>query len=197
VDFREIDRVMEAFGWPMGPAWLLDVVGIDTAEHAQNVMAEGFPQRMRYDFKTVIELLHENGQYGQKSGSGFYRYETDSKGRKQKVFDKSILAQLKPIQKAGASVSEEEIVERMMLALCLEAVRCLEDAIVATPIEADMGLILGLGFPRFRGGALRYIDSMGARAFCEMAERHAALGPLYQPTRKLRQMAAAGQTFYR
>ena len=71
-----------------------------------------------------------------------------------------------------------------------------EDGIVETAIEADMGLILGLGFPPFRGGALRYVDSLGLSQFCEIADKYAHLGELYQPTEKIREMAAAGKTFY-
>jgi 3-hydroxyacyl-CoA dehydrogenase/enoyl-CoA hydratase/3-hydroxybutyryl-CoA epimerase/enoyl-CoA isomerase len=179
----------------MGPAYLLDVVGIDTAAHAQNVMAEGFPQRMRYEFKTAIDLLHEQGNYGQKTGSGFYRFVSD-KGRLQKVFDPAIAEQIATVQKRQHQFPDQEIVERMMLSMCLETVRCLEDCIIGTPIEADMGLILGLGFPRFRGGALRYIDAMGAGAFCTLADRYRHLGPLYHPTSGLREMAAKNLKFY-
>ena len=85
----------------------------------------------------------------------------------------------------------------MMVPLCLETVRCLEDGIVDTPAEADMALIYGIGFPPFRGGALRYIDAMGLEAFVAQAERLAEeLGPLYAPTDKLRAMAKAGERFY-
>ena len=84
----------------------------------------------------------------------------------------------------------------MMTALCLEAVRCLEDGIVSSAAEVDMGLLLGLGYPRFRGGALRFIDNMGVAAFCEMADKYAELGPLYHPTEGLRAMAQSGKTFY-
>lgn len=195
-DYREIDAAMEAFGWPMGPAWLLDVVGMDTAVHAQAVMADGFPERMHYPFKSAMQVLFEAGQLGQKSGAGFYRYTADSAGRLQKQVDDDILARIHPVQGQARQFSAAEIVERMMLAMCLETVRCLEDGIVDTAAEADMGLVLGLGFPRFRGGALRYIDSLGARAFCAMADRHAALGPLYFPTAGLRAMAAADSRFY-
>jgi 3-hydroxyacyl-CoA dehydrogenase/enoyl-CoA hydratase/3-hydroxybutyryl-CoA epimerase/enoyl-CoA isomerase len=83
-----------------------------------------------------------------------------------------------------------------MLAMCLETVRCLEDGIVETPIEADMGLVLGLGFPTFRGGALRYIDSLGIAAFCEKADKYSELGEIYKPTEKMRAKAAAGETYY-
>jgi 3-hydroxyacyl-CoA dehydrogenase/enoyl-CoA hydratase/3-hydroxybutyryl-CoA epimerase/enoyl-CoA isomerase len=195
-DYREIDAAMEAFGWPMGPAWLLDVVGIDTAVHAQAVMAEGFPDRMRYSFRSAMDLLFEAGQLGQKTGSGFYRYTADSAGRLQKQVDDEILARIRTVQGPARHFTAELIVERMMLALCLETARCLEDGIVDTAAEADMGLVLGLGFPRFRGGALRYIDSLGTRAFCALAERHAGLGPLYSPSAGLRAMAAADSRFY-
>ncbi len=93
--------------------------------------------------------------------------------------------------------SDEEIIARMMVPICLETVRCLEDDIVGSPAEADMALIYGIGFPPFRGGALRYIDAMGVDAFVAQAERLAEhLGPLYAPTEKLRQMAASGEKFY-
>jgi 3-hydroxyacyl-CoA dehydrogenase/enoyl-CoA hydratase/3-hydroxybutyryl-CoA epimerase/enoyl-CoA isomerase len=195
-DFRQIDQVMESFGWPMGPALLLDVVGIDTAVHAQSVMAEGYPERMRYGFQSAMDLLFERGELGQKSGSGFYRYDRDESGRKRQQVDERIVEMLRAVQSSARTFSDTEIEERMMLAMCLETVRCLEDGIVASAIEADMGLVLGLGFPRFRGGALRYIDAMGARAFCEMADRYATLGPLYEPTSGLRAMAVAEGRFY-
>lgn len=195
-DFRKIDAVMEAFGWPMGPAYLLDVVGIDTAVHAQAVMADGFPERMRYDFKSAMDLLFEAGELGQKTGSGFYRYVPGARGRIEKQIDASIIARIEALQGEQREFDDEEIVARLMLAMCLETVRCLEDGIVSDPIEADMGLILGLGFPKFRGGALRYIDSMGAQAFCELAQRYAHLGPLFAPTPRLLEMAAKGEKFY-
>lgn len=195
-DFRKIDAVMEAFGWPMGPAYLLDVVGIDTAVHAQAVMADGFPERMRYDFKSAMDLLFEARELGQKTGSGFYRYVPGARGRIEKQIDDSIIARIEALQGKQREFDDEEIVARLMLAMCLETVRCLEDGIVSDPIEADMGLILGLGFPKFRGGALRYIDSMGAQAFCELAQRYAHLGPLFSPTPRLLEMAAKGEKFY-
>jgi 3-hydroxyacyl-CoA dehydrogenase/enoyl-CoA hydratase/3-hydroxybutyryl-CoA epimerase/enoyl-CoA isomerase len=81
--------------------------------------------------------------------------------------------------------------------LCMETIRCLEDGIVSTAIEADMGLVLGIGFPPFRGGALRYVDSLGLTDFCAMADKYADLGELYHPTQKLRDMASASEKFYK
>ncbi|MEX2132130.1 MAG: 3-hydroxyacyl-CoA dehydrogenase NAD-binding domain-containing protein, partial [Pseudohongiellaceae bacterium] len=195
-DFQQIDRVMEKFGWPMGPAYLLDVVGIDTAVHAQAVMAAGFPQRMALDFKSAIDVLFENKRLGQKSGSGFYQYQTDNQGKPVKLADDSVNALLAAGANKGKTFDDKEILERMMVCMCLETVRCLEDGIVGSAIEADMGLILGIGFPPFRGGALRYIDAVGVKAFCDLADRYNQLGALYHPTEKLRSMAAGGQTFY-
>jgi 3-hydroxyacyl-CoA dehydrogenase/enoyl-CoA hydratase/3-hydroxybutyryl-CoA epimerase/enoyl-CoA isomerase len=76
VDFASIDRAMERFGWPMGPAYLADVVGIDTGVHAGAVMAEGFPDRMKYDFKTSHDVMFENERFGQKNGRGYYASST-------------------------------------------------------------------------------------------------------------------------
>jgi len=195
-DYRVVDRVMERFGWPMGPAYLLDVIGMDTGVHAQRVMAEGFPERMQFNFTSAMDVMYQHERLGQKSGKGFYRYETDRRGKPAKLLDEEALALVATVQESNAEIAEQEIVERMMLAMCLETVRCLEDGIVESPVEADMGLVLGLGFPTFRGGALRYIDAIGVSAFCQLADRYSHLGPLYAPTERLRTMAAAGQTFY-
>lgn len=200
-DFQRVDKVMEKFGWPMGPAYLLDVVGMDTAVHAGEVMAEGFPERMGSlggnGEKSAIQAMFENDRLGQKNDRGFYAYEEDRKGKPKKVSDEAAIALVKSVAKESREFSDEEIISRMMVPLCLETVRCLEDGIVGTPAEADMALIYGIGFPPFRGGALRYVDAMGVAAFVKLADGLAEeLGPLYAPTEKLREMAAAGETFY-
>ena len=98
---------------------------------------------------------------------------------------------------AGQEFSEEEIVDRMMLPMIFETARCVEEQIVATPNEADMGLILGIGFPPFRGGALKYADTVGLKNLVEKAEKYATLGKLYAAPERLAAMAADGETFYR
>ncbi|WP_445004156.1 fatty acid oxidation complex subunit alpha FadB [Halomonas mongoliensis] len=200
-DFQRVDKVMEKFGWPMGPAYLLDVVGMDTAVHAGEVMAEGFPERMGSlggnGEKSAIQAMYENDRLGQKNARGFYAYEEDRKGKPKKVRDEAAIELVRGVARESREFSDEEIISRMMVPLCLEAVRCLEDDIVASPAEADMALIYGIGFPPFRGGALRYIDAMGVEAFVKLADGLAEeLGALYASTEKLREMAAAGETFY-
>lgn len=195
-DFQRVDKIMEKFGWPMGPAYLLDVVGIDTGKHAGEVMAEGFPDRMSNDFRTAMEVMFDEGRYGQKTDKGFYLYELDRKGKQKKVKDDSVYELIKPVVTGSQELTDEEIIERMMVPLCIEAVRCLEDGIVDEAAEVDMGLIFGIGFPPFRGGALRYIDSIGIEEFNKIADKYADLGPLYTPTDGMREMAKAGKKFF-
>ena len=196
-DFQKVDKVMERFGWPMGPAYLMDVVGIDTGVHAAAVMAEGFPDRMQYDHKDASEIMFENKRYGQKNSVGFYKYELDKKGKPKKVVDQTTYDLLKPVVAAPAEFEDQAIIDRLMIPMCLEVVRCLEDNIVSSVPDADMALIMGIGFPPFRGGALRYIDAMGVKAFVELCDKYADLGALYAPTEKLREMAANGESFYK
>jgi len=198
VPIETIDKTMEKFGWPMGPAYLSDVVGLDTAHHAAEVMAEGFSDRMSAGKGlSPGEALYKAGYLGQKNGKGFYSYKTDAKGRPQKVFDPAVLAVLKPAISGGSEkMSGEEIVERMMLPMAIEASRCLEDGIVGTPTELDMALIMGLGFPPFRGGLMRYVDRIGVGEIVKSAERCARLGALYAPTRQMTDLAKQGKGFY-
>lgn len=196
-DFRQIDKVMERFGWPMGPAYLQDVVGIDTCVHGMAVMAEGYPARMSSAGESAPALLYKAKRLGQKTDAGFYRYEPDKKGKPKKLDDDSADALLAPLQTAATQKMERnDIIARMMIPLCLEVVRCLEEGIVATANEADMALVMGIGFPPFRGGAVRYMETMGLEKFCQLADSFADLGPLYQPTDKLRDMAANNQSFF-
>lgn len=198
---QKIDETMETFGWPMGPAYLSDVIGLDTCVQAAEVLADGFPDRMKYDFKGATRVLFEAGRLGQKNGRGFYKYEADATGRKQKTLDPAISELLAPhVDAAGgvASVefSADEIRDRLMLAMCNEVARCIDDNIVASPEEADMSLIMGLGFPRFRGGALRHIDHVGLAAYVKLCDKYAHLGKAYEAPQILRDMAAKGETFF-
>lgn len=196
VEFTRVDKIMEKFGWPMGPAYLLDVVGIDTAHHADAVLADAFPDRMKASFKTAISVMYENKRFGQKNGIGFYKYTADKKGALKKEADADVLTLLKPIMSEGKSISDEEIVERMMLPMIFECSRCLEEKIVESPMETDLGLIYGLGFPPFRGGALKYADTLGLRNILTAATKYQAMGKLYEPTVQIKQLAEAGQGFY-
>ena len=195
-DFQQIDKIMQQFGWPMGPAYLMDVVGIDTGHHAEAVLAEGYPDRMGKIDNNIINLLFEAGRYGQKTGSGFYSYGKDKKGRPTKVVDETIAKLISSIRPTAIEFSREEITNRLMIPMLIETIRCYEEKIVATVAEIDMGLIYGVGFPPFRGGALRYVDDIGLSTLCELADQYTTLGACYQPTENMRTMAEQGKTFY-
>jgi 3-hydroxyacyl-CoA dehydrogenase/enoyl-CoA hydratase/3-hydroxybutyryl-CoA epimerase/enoyl-CoA isomerase len=138
----------------------------------------------------------EAGRLGQKNGKGFYAWKPEKKGPPSKQSDPEAKAIVAGLAKGRLEVSDEEVVERMMLPMLLECSRCLEDAVVATPLEVDMALLYGLGFPPFRGGIFRWADSVGAAALLKATEKHRGLGPLYAPTKQLTTLAAAGRGFH-
>ncbi|MEF1226488.1 fatty acid oxidation complex subunit alpha FadB [Vibrio fortis] len=196
-DFTKIDKIMERkFGWPMGPAYLLDVVGLDTAHHAQDVMAQGFPERMGKEGRDAIDALFEANKFGQKNGSGFYSYSVDKRGRPKKAFSEDILPILADVCQAPQEFDEETIIQRVMIPMINEVVLCLEEGIIASPQEADMALVYGLGFPPFRGGVFRYLDSVGIANFVETAKGYQDLGAMYQVPQLLLDMAEKGESFY-
>ena len=196
-DFVAVDKVMtKQFGWPMGPAYLVDVVGIDTCYHCVDVMSAGYPTRMAKIDNDPIELLFKNNRYGQKNGSGFYSYSVDKKGRPKQDVDPKAIEMLAAISADKQDFTADDIIARCMVPMINETIRCLEEGIIGSAAEADMGLVYGLGFPPFRGGVLRYVDTMGVANFVEMADKFAHLGEMYQVTDKTREMAAAGGSFY-
>jgi len=195
-DFQQTDKVMERWGWPMGPAYLMDVVGIDTGHHGEAVMMEGFPDRMNKTFKTAGDVMYENDRFGQKNNKGFYNYETDKRGKPKKVVTQesydliaSETAELKEFDK-------DEIIARMMIPMATELARCLEEGIVDSVAEADMALVYGIGFPPFRGGIFRWIDSIGIETFVGMCDQYKHLGKLFEATETQREMAVNKTKYY-
>src|SRR5205823_4300002 len=146
----------------------------------------------------ALRLMVANKRYGQKSGSGFYRYETDPQGKPRKSVAADSHALLAGLQNDGPrSFADQEIVERMMLPVIMEAVHALDEGVVATPVELDMALALGIGFPAYAGGALKYADWLGLPHVVNRCDHYAAtLGAAYVPTDSLRKMAAQGKKFY-
>lgn len=195
-DFAAVDKVMEKWGWPMGPAYLMDVVGIDTGVHAAGVMAEGFPDRMQLDFKTATEVMFDNNRLGQKNGRGYYDYVTDKRGKPKKTHSDEAYALIAPVAGERLAFDTDDIIARMMLPMATEMARCLEEDIVGSPAEADMALVYGLGFPPFRGGIFRWMDAVGMDWVAAASERLAHLGKAYELTESMRANLAAGKTWY-
>jgi 3-hydroxyacyl-CoA dehydrogenase/enoyl-CoA hydratase/3-hydroxybutyryl-CoA epimerase/3-hydroxyacyl-CoA dehydrogenase/enoyl-CoA hydratase/3-hydroxybutyryl-CoA epimerase/enoyl-CoA isomerase len=187
---RAIDRAATAFGMPMGPSTLHDVVGIDTAFYAGKVILEAFPDRATAP-RIVAELVHA-GRLGQKSGAGFYSYAKGPRG----ADDPAFAAILEKCRTSRRSFTPEEITDRLFLPMVTEASRVLAEGIVREPADVDMGLILGIGFPPFQGGLLRWADWLGIGKVLEKLGRYESLGARFQPTEQMRGMASAGKGFY-
>jgi 3-hydroxyacyl-CoA dehydrogenase/enoyl-CoA hydratase/3-hydroxybutyryl-CoA epimerase/enoyl-CoA isomerase len=196
-DFTGIDKVMEKkFGWPMGPAYLLDVVGMDTADHASGVMAEGIPERMQKIDNDPVTVLFGAGRLGQKNAKGFYDYGVDKRGKPTKTASDIAFELLAPHVAEQQEFSAEEIIARTMVPMANEAIRCLEEGIVESAAEADMALLYGIGFPPFRGGIFRYIETMGLQNFVDLADKYADLGAIYQVSDGVRDMARSGKSYF-
>lgn len=196
-DFRAVDRAMEGFGWPMGPAYLQDVIGLDTMVRVVEVITAGYPRRMKRDFPFAPALLLERQRLGQKSGAGYYRYQVDPKGKPKRLDDPEVPQLIASQQPSGArELSEQEIIERLMLPMIIEAALSLEEGVAESPEEIDLALVLGLGFPRHAGGALKYADWLGLRHVVGRCDAYRYLGALYDPTDRMRAMASNGDRFF-
>jgi 3-hydroxyacyl-CoA dehydrogenase/enoyl-CoA hydratase/3-hydroxybutyryl-CoA epimerase/enoyl-CoA isomerase len=196
-DFVAVDKVMEKeFGWPMGPAYLIDVIGIDTSDHCTGVMSAGFPVRMKKVDNDPVSTLYSNGRLGQKNGKGFYDHIKDKRGRPKKVPAQTAYDLFSPHCSEKKDFSNEETIARLMIPMVNEVVRCLEEGVIASAAEADMGLIYGLGFPPFRGGAIRYLETLGLDNYIAMADKYAHLGEYYQVTTGMREMAKSGKSYF-
>jgi 3-hydroxyacyl-CoA dehydrogenase/enoyl-CoA hydratase/3-hydroxybutyryl-CoA epimerase/enoyl-CoA isomerase len=138
----------------------------------------------------------EAGRLGQKNGKGFYAWRPEKKGPPSKQTDPEAKSIVAALAKGRPEVPDEEIVERTMLPMLLECSRCLEDGIVATPVEVDIALLYGLGFPPFRGGIFRWADAVGTKDLLKAAQKNLGLGALYAPTKQLIALAGSGRGFH-
>lgn len=189
-DPRAVDKAALAFGMPMGPITLSDVVGLDTTLYAGAVIARAFPDRARQS--KLLPALVQAGRLGQKSGAGFYSYAKGSRG----TDDPALAGFLESSRTGNRAFTSEEITERLFLPMLVEASRVLMESIVREPADVDMGLILGVGFPPWRGGLLRWADTLGLDGVLAQLGKYEALGARFTPTEQLRQLAAAGKGFY-
>ncbi len=191
VGLSNIEKVITRFGMPMGPFTLLDVVGIDTAKKAGEVLVNAFPDRIKQS--EVLNALNKNNRWGQKNGKGFFKY---PKGKKKGEPDETLMDSINPLIKKEKDLSKHEILERMMIPMILEATRVLEDGIASCVRDVDMGMIFGTGFPPFRGGLLRYADSLGISNILKICDKYHDLGMRYDPTQMILDMNKSNKTFY-
>ena len=174
---EDVDRALKDFGYPVGPLALVDEVGIDVGAHVAQDLGRAFADR-GLEGSGAMPRLYEAGLHGRKNGRGFYLYPKTKKAKKRvnpKIYD--LLG--------GAtrrSVAAAEIQDRLALLMVNEAVHCLQEGVISSPRDGDLGAILGLGFPPFRGGPFRYVDSVGRETIRarleELAGKH---GKRFEP----------------
>ena len=191
VPIKEIERAAKSFGMPMGPITLYDVVGIDTAVYAGRTIFEAFPDRCVVS--PLLPAMVKTGRLGQKTGHGFYKYR-NHKGRGE--LDAEFEEFLQPFVRKTTDWTAEQITARLFMPMLLEATRVIEEGIVRTVEDVDLGLIFGIGFPPFKGGLLFWADTMAGDQLLETLKPFEELGKRYQPTELLKEMIASGQKFY-
>ena len=187
IDF--IDRTIVQFGFTVGPITLLDEVGMDVGLKASQVMHHNFGDRMQPG--DGIAKMVEAGRLGRKSGKGFYLYRNGHKTEPDPAA--YALLGVKPL--AGADRTTVE--QRLVLMLLNEAALAMAEQVVRSPRDGDIGAVFGIGFPAFRGGPLRYVDSLGASQVVALMESFASLhGPRFTPAPVLVEMAKTGAKFF-
>ncbi len=191
VSIEAIDDALVKFGFPVGPITLVDEVGLDVATKAGAIVAEAFGGRMAPN--ESIQRVIKAGRLGRKGKRGFYVYDDD--GKKGGV-DSSVY-ELLPTGQKRTTVPAARIVQRCVYAMLNEAVLCLEDGILRTPRDGDIGAVFGIGFPPFRGGPFRFIDRTGAAdVVATFDELERDFPGRYRAAASLRRMAEQGERFY-
>jgi 3-hydroxyacyl-CoA dehydrogenase / enoyl-CoA hydratase / 3-hydroxybutyryl-CoA epimerase len=186
-----VDQALVQFGFPVGPFTLLDEVGLDIAGKSGAILREAFGGRL--DPSPALEAVVRAGRLGRKGRSGFYAYDAD--GKKQGV-DASVYDVLPGGPPRGA-LPASEMVQRCTLAMVNEAARCLEDGILQSPRDGDIGAVFGIGFPPFRGGPFRHADAIGiARLVAELEALADRFPERFQPAESLVQLGRKGGQFH-
>jgi len=196
VDPNAIDRALVGFGMPMGPCELVDEVGLDIATHAGASLEKAYGERMRAT--QLLAPLVAAKELGKKSGKGVYAWRAGKGGRLEKD---GVNARL--VARSPRAMDAEAIVDRCVLAMANEAVRCLAEEVVDGPRALDLATVFGTGFAPFRGGVLRYVDARGPGAIVERLEKLRAelqgenerLGR-YEPAPLLAERARAGKKLH-
>ncbi|MSR35594.1 MAG: fatty oxidation complex subunit alpha [Gemmatimonadetes bacterium] len=188
---EQIDAAARSFGMPMGPIRLLDEVGLDIARHAASTLHQAFGERMLPS--PPLQALSGTDRLGKKNGKGFYSYEQG----KEKGVDESVYQDLGGAKPGEGGPSPDEIRKRLMLVMVNEAARILSDRIVKRAGDVDLAMIMGTGFPPFRGGLLRFADSLGTgKVAADLGDLAARVGPRFEPAPILTELAAKGRGFY-
>jgi 3-hydroxyacyl-CoA dehydrogenase len=192
---QQVDRVIKDFGFPMGPFAMFDLAGIDVSWRIRKRRLAEKPVTGRYS--KLEDRLCELGRFGQKTGMGFYRYESGDRTPHPDPFVENLIRTL--AREAGIvqrQIGDDEILKRCIYPLINEAANILADGTAARPGDVDVVWVYGYGFPAFRGGPLRYADSVGLRTiYDEMLAFEREHGAYWMPSPLLAELATSGGSF--
>jgi len=193
VTIQDIDRAMNRFGYPVGPITLIDEVGIDVGAHVMEELGDFIASRGGETSGSLPQLF-KKGFLGRKNKMGFYSYDAPKRGGMRQAN----IEAMKVIGVTEKKKADEDVIQkRCSLMMINEAARCLEEDIISSPGDGDIGAILGLGFPPFTGGPFRYIDSEGINSIVEVMEAYGErFGKRFYPADILRDMASGSKKFY-
>jgi 3-hydroxyacyl-CoA dehydrogenase/enoyl-CoA hydratase/3-hydroxybutyryl-CoA epimerase len=198
-----IDNALLDFGFPVGPITLIDEVGLDVGSKAGKIMYEAFGER--FAPPSSMQAVVASGRYGRKAKKGFYLY--DEEGKKGEV-DESVYTLLAPGARettaasgnqaqTRAQIPPAEIQSRTVLPMLNEAARCLAESVIRSPRDGDVGAVFGFGFPPFRGGPFRYMDTIGvAELVKKLEDLNDRFPGRFEPAEILVSMARRGERFY-
>lgn len=184
-----LDKAMTKFGFPVGPVTLLDEVGLDVARKGSAVLYQAFGERLQ-PTEGIVRMT-EDGRLGRKSGRGFYRYEGGKKREVDETAYEIIGAE------PSSRVPRDDVSPRLVYTMLNEAARAVDEGVVRSARDGDIGAIFGIGFPPFRGGPLRYLDEVGAdKAVDTLEELAEKYGDRFAPCPRLKSMATENLLFY-
>ncbi len=195
VSGEAIEKAMMNFGMPMGPATLADLTGIDINYHVNKTFEREMGER--YAVHPLTKAIYELGDYGRKTGAGYFDYSSGKPVPNPKVVE-VVAKYLKDNNVAPKEASEQEIIDHMLALAINEAALMMEEGICDRPADMDLAMIYGTGFPPYRGGILAYADSWGVKnVYGKLVELEAKYGPRFAPAALLKDMAEKGETFYK
>ncbi|KNC86062.1 hypothetical protein SARC_01785 [Sphaeroforma arctica JP610] len=197
VPAERIDSVMKKFGWPMGPISLADNVGIDVAGKVQLYLTQHLGNRMIGGDPALLGEMIDAKFHGKKTGKGFFLY--DKKGKNQGLNPEieGLIKKYSAGRIDSSGISDEELQMRCVSRFINEAAFCLQDNIILSPTDGDIGAVFGIGFPPFLGGPFRFVDAMGADKFVDMMNGFSdKYGEQFKPAQILVDYAKNGKKFY-